>query len=472
MSDIFSKLSFRNSSPLGQILLLAGISFLTILPMVFIGVFKGPDTAQHIQFASTYEDSILSGDLYPSWGGNENSGYGSVSVRFYPPIFSFLFGLAHILTGDWQAALWIVNLLFTLIGGVGCFLLAKEFIQKEFAFFAGVIFILMPYHLSEIHINSFYAEYAGCSILAFSFLFVTRICRNNHPIDVLGLAVSFALLILTHIPSAVIGSLGLFVYALALMIEKKEFRLNFVKLSNAAVFGLAATSFYWLRFISEMDWFRSTRFVTDGTFDYSEHFLLTIPSDKVFGIWYNNQILIAVVLLVICSAVARSRMAKRQSPAGLTPMYVIFAFSVFMMTPISKPLWMFIPYLSKVQFVWRWQVVTCIVGAVLISAGIKPLLSFFKDASNWKTPLYLMTVFSILFASSAYFKIVSKYKKDYIPTGEFNAWAERQSRSMGPYYFWTPVTTRDAFMIKDKVVVPGRAVKILVQKPDETVFSV
>ena len=92
-----------------NIFILALISFLTLLPMIFIGVFEGPDTSQHIQFASTYETALLSGDVFPSWGANENFGYGSVGVRFYPPIFSILIALAHALTDNWHTSIWLVK---------------------------------------------------------------------------------------------------------------------------------------------------------------------------------------------------------------------------------------------------------------------------------------------------------------------------------------------------------------------------
>lgn len=451
-----------------NIFILALLSFLTLLPMIFIGVFEGPDTSQHIQFASTYETAFHSGDFFPSWGANENFGYGSVGVRFYPPIFSILFAFAHALTDNWHTAISLVNLLFTLIGGIGVYLLGREFERDSCALLAGIVFILMPFHLSEIHINSFYAEYAGCSLLPFPFLFVTRICNKNRLLDVFGLAGSFSVLLLTHVPSTVIASIGLLIYSL-LIIPKKRFLITFLKLANAAVFALAATSFYWMKVLTEIDWFRNTKLVTDQTFDYNEHFLLTIPSDKVFGIWYNNQILIAVILLVICSLIGMKIGERTPNLGNLRGVIVLFFFSVFMMTPLSYPIWMLIPYLKEVQFPWRWQVVTCVMGSVIIAVGIQPFLKLVKSQRSWRRPFALLAFVSILFGISPFFKIASKYRRDYIPAGKFNAWSEEKTKSLGFEYFWTITTNKNAFLIKERVTAP-RLTKIIKWEPTERIF--
>src|SRR3954470_12575936 len=102
----------------GRVRLLAFVfvSLLFVAPTYFLGVYDGPDIPQHFQFADTFERAILSGDIYPSWADHENLGYGSVGVRFYPPIFSVVLALAHIITNNWHAAICLVFFCFSLIG--------------------------------------------------------------------------------------------------------------------------------------------------------------------------------------------------------------------------------------------------------------------------------------------------------------------------------------------------------------------
>src|SRR5437588_9661638 len=79
---------------------------------------------------------------------------------------------------------------------------------------AGILYALAPYRLNEVYQASLLSEYAACSILPFAFAFVERICRKKSKYDVFGLAGSYGLLILTHLPLTVIGSLSLALYAL------------------------------------------------------------------------------------------------------------------------------------------------------------------------------------------------------------------------------------------------------------------
>src|SRR5258708_158472 len=122
----------------------AAISVLVILPIVFLGLHNSTDLNQHIQFASTFYHSILAGDYYPSWSVEENFGYGSVGLRFYPPLFQFLLGLARIAVGDWLSAICIVLLIFSFAGCLGVYLWAREFVSAKEAAVAAFVFLFIP----------------------------------------------------------------------------------------------------------------------------------------------------------------------------------------------------------------------------------------------------------------------------------------------------------------------------------------
>ena len=200
-------------------------------------------------------------------------------------------------------------------------------------------------------------------------------------------------------------------------------------------------------------------------------FYSPIPSDKVFGIWYNNQILIAVILLVICALIGRKFGKGVPDLGNFRGVIVLFFFSVFMMTPLSTPIWMLFPYLKEVQFPWRWQVVTCAMGSVIIAVGARPFLKLFKLQGTWRTPLTLFAFVSILFGISPFFKIASKYRRGYIPASEFNTWSKEKTKTLGFEYFWTIKTNKNAFSIKKRVTTP-RATKIIEWESAERVFRV
>lgn len=78
-----------------------------MLPMAFMGIPDGYDLMQHIRFAEVYHDSILAGNFFPSWGADDNLGFGSIGIRYYPPVAYFILALTKIVTGNWYDSFWI-----------------------------------------------------------------------------------------------------------------------------------------------------------------------------------------------------------------------------------------------------------------------------------------------------------------------------------------------------------------------------
>jgi hypothetical protein len=445
----------------------AGISVLVILPIIFLGLHDSTDLYQHIQFASTFYHSILSGDYYPSWSGEENFGYGSVGLRFYPPLFQFLLGLSRVVTGNWLWAIFVVLLLFSVAGVLGVFLWAKEFVSEIEAAIAAAVFALMPYQLSQIYTSAFYAQFCAISILPFSFLFVTKICREGRLNYVVGLAISLSIAVLTNLPAAVIGCLSLLLYSTALL-TRQNLRSSVIKLGFGIVLALAVTSFYWLRMYPELELFRNTQFWADQTFNWREHFLLTQPSKVVFGIWFNNHTLITTILLAICGLVGLSHSSRSK----LRPVVILFFVAVFMMTPLSLPLWLYIPYLTEVQFPERWQIITSATGAIILAGGAPRFVASLRDHVSIKNPKLFLAVLTLIAVVTVFQQLLPRYYKNLIPAGGFNGWCENDINSLGFEFFWTLQAKKEAFAITDKIIAPGRSADITEWKPGERVFHI
>ena len=456
--DIFSKLTELANSKY-RLFILLGASVLTLLPMIFIGVYNGGDLYQHAQFGTTFQSAISSGDFYPSWAANENLGYGGLGVRFYPPLTPFLWAVTRIISGDWHTATWTTFLFFTVVGSIGTYQWAKEFVSSSKAVWAGLIFILMPYHLIEIHNASMYAEFAGCSVITFSFLFVTRICRRGNFFDVIGLGVSYGILILTHLPSSVIGSLALFLYALTLIFQNKIWS-TIIKLFISVLLGILASSIYWTRMAFEQSWMRNTKFWKDSHFDYHFNFLITSPWFDNRQLWFFNLILISFLILVLFSIFSLYLDKNHKTKNNLRGVAIIFLFSVFMTTSLSQPIWSVTPFLHEVQFPWRWLTITSISGAVLIAAGIEPVRKLYFQSKNWKIIIQSFISVTLVLFSAIFILIVIEFQLTHIPAREFDNWIIEKSQSMGAEWFWTTDAKEEVFMVKDKVIVADREVNI------------
>ncbi len=471
MSDKQNQLTadfFRSEySRLSLIILL---SILIISPFMIFGIYNGVDLPYHFQLAETFYRAIPFGDFYPSWGADENLGYGNPAVRFYPPITPFLLALTNLVTGNWHLAATLNLFLYTLIGGLGAYLWAKEFYVPRQAVWAGLIFIVMPYRLSEIYDGFVFAEYAGGAVLPFCFLFITRICRRGTMADVLGLSVSFAVLILTHLPLTVIGSICFALYSI-LMLPKSAVLKSLFRLASAVVFSLAATSFYWIKIIYEMSWIRNTKLRTDFDFDYAHNFLLTSPwfGEKVM--WYLNLVLITT--FVSATGFYLLNRLEKDVTGRLRKVFILFLFTTAMTVFISKPVWMLIPFLPEVQFPWRWLSVVSVCGSVIAASGLMHFVNEMNQPlSENKNPLSKLTgsiCIFLLFSTICLTWI--GYIANYIPANQFEGWVQKTVNSKGCDYWWTKNAKEETFSVKDKVIAGQRSFKIQVWKAYEKIID-
>src|SRR6266850_8020715 len=180
---------------------------IVLLPLIIWGFPEGADLINHYPFGPPFFESIRNGRFYPGWLAESNSGFGDARFRLYPPGLYYLLAGAHLLAG-WYWASILAFVLLTITGGLGVYLWARNSFSAKIAMWAGIIYVIAPYHLNEFYQASLLSEYAACSVLPFIFAFIERVCRRNSMFDVAGLGTFYALLILTSLPLTVIGSLA------------------------------------------------------------------------------------------------------------------------------------------------------------------------------------------------------------------------------------------------------------------------
>jgi len=223
------------------VIILAGI--VALIPLIFWGIPSGGDFANHYRFALPFYDSLRGGHLYPGWLAESNYGFGDARFRFYPPGLYYVLALLKMLMG-WYSASVLAFMLLSVMGGLGTYFWARGSYPAKVAMWAGVIYTIAPYHLNQLYQASLLSEYAACAVLPFVFAFVERVCRRRRSVDIGGLAAAYALLVLTHLPLTVIGSLSVLVYALFLL-RRDRLWSTVARLAVGVAAGLAASAFFW-----------------------------------------------------------------------------------------------------------------------------------------------------------------------------------------------------------------------------------
>jgi uncharacterized membrane protein len=344
------------------------VSVVAIVPALVFGIPSNRDLSNHFRFALPFYDAIAHGNFYPGWLAESNGGYGDPSFRFYPPALYYLLSLFRFVTGEWYVATLLTFALVAIAGGLGIYFWARTVLPSSQAIWAGLIYALAPYHLNQLYQATMLAEWAGSAVLPFVFAFLERICAQGRRRDVAGFAACYAVLVLTHLPLTVIGSMALVVYAL-MRVEAGRRMETWAKLAGAAALGLCASSIYWVTMVSEMRWIGINQIDHDASVDYRFNFLLSTFSPENMNVWWMN-ILLLMTLLLAAPIAFLLRRSVRGDRRALRPVAVLTGAGLFMALPLSRPIWNLLSPLQQTQFPWRWLAIVSLGLSVLTAAAI------------------------------------------------------------------------------------------------------
>ncbi len=443
-----------------DIFLLLCISAAIVLPIYFNGIPNGNDLPQHYQFALTYKAAVADGSIYPGWSADSNSGYGDVGIRFYPPFSYYCLVAAEAVTGNWYDASVLMFGLWFFIGGSGVYLWARESFSPNASLLAAACYIVAPYHVNQIFNAFTYAEFAAASILPFCFLFVTRICRHGRKIDILLLGLSYALLVLTHLPMTVIGSICLLAYSIAsLRIDRIR---TIFRLGASVGLGLLASSFYWVRMATELAFVNhSTDTFRSAAYDFHSNFLAAFlyvsPRDyDERSLWFSDLMLLVTLCLFLPGI---SFVLYRWRRAELEPLkasIITICVAIFFATPLSLPIWEHFVSLQQIQFPWRWLAAISLMSCFLAAGTWKIIADAFK--SN-KRPVAILAagllIACCVFTATQIIKpAVYTSRQEF--TGRIDSLAHAKS-----YDCWWPVWAQESALEQnEKVLADGRNVHI------------
>jgi 6-pyruvoyl-tetrahydropterin synthase related domain len=440
--------------------LVAIVAALAVLPIMIFGIPNGADLPNHLRFALPFYESLQAGHFHPGWLAESNYGLGDPRFIFYPPGLYYLLSAWRMLTGEWYSASILTFIVLSVTGGLGAYFWARTVFDSRIAMWAGILYVLAPYRLNELYQASLLSEYAACSILPFVFAFVERVIKRRRISDVAGLGASYALLILTHLPTAVIGSIALAIYALLRVYAKKarsgqplnSLRENVLaplgRLVLGVILGLAASSFFWTSMLSELSWIKGSASDPNPYYDYRLNFLFSPSALTNRNTWYGNILALAAIgFLLPGIAFIVGSFKRDKSNRALNAALVLLLLTFLMATSLSQPVWAVIPKLSEVQFPWRWLSITSLMGALAFAGSIPKWKERFRAKLRPRDfAVALAFALSLVFTGT---QIIQE--GDYIDRAKFEPMAH-DVRGAVSFKDWLPVSARD-FMNVQKMSV-------------------
>ncbi|MCM8776260.1 MAG: 6-pyruvoyl-tetrahydropterin synthase-related protein [Candidatus Omnitrophica bacterium] len=335
-----------------NVLILLSASVWACRNLLYEGFHQGHDLSIELVRLAEYTQALKDGQVPVRWSANLYGGYGSPIFNFFPPLFltlAALFklsGLSLIVATKWTI------FIFTLFGGLGMYLLAKEFYGERGSIFCASLYLLAPYHLVDIYVRNAFSEYSAMMIVPFVFYSLTLILKNKNPSPASNflLITSGTLLCLSHNLSLMMYGPILIAYALfGMTLYQNPGRIKNLVTSGLAIFCLSA--FYMLPLIFEQK-FIQTQWLTAEQFQ--AHRNLFGP-DLLFSLNHWGSILPygAILLSLSLLLLIRRKDLSRVLLAKLALFGIFLGGLIFLMMPVSERLWEEIDFLKIFQFPWR-----------------------------------------------------------------------------------------------------------------------
>jgi hypothetical protein len=375
-----------------------------MLPVFVKGFPAGFDAVRHYRWTAQFIDALLDGAFYPRWLPAANEGQGSPVPLYYPPLPFYISSAFSIVFGSTLNAIALSCWLALAVSGLTMYALARSVLSSNFSFAAAAFYMLAPYHILDLYQGSSVSEFWAFVWPPLLLCSISRIHKGARLSGVAYLALGYALLILTHVPVALLTTIALVIFSLSL--TRKHGTL--VRVAFGGSLGAGAAAIFLVPVLFE------TRYVwLFFKFDYRDYFLFEhlraaltstrFPVDSSLYTYLLDTDLVAVgpfVLFLVGSVLAwinwRSAKAGKQDSRWNNvslAIWVVTSFSLLMTTRLSAPIWRITPGLSFLFYPWRWLVIESL-GAALVAALAMGAL---KGELKWRVLKMGALVLAVIF---------------------------------------------------------------------------
>jgi hypothetical protein len=352
----------------GPTLLVVAVSFLVIVPFLFLGNPSGHDFEFHMFSWMEVVGQWKQGIVYPRWASLSHWGYGEARFLFYPPLSWNLGALLGAIL-PWRMAPGAYIWTALSAAGFSMFLLARRWMPRREAMFAAVLYTANPYHLVIVYWRSALAELLASCLLPLLLLCVLSLADGRRR-SIIPLSLIIAASWLTNGPSAVMVNYSVALLALVIATVKRRPRI-LVMAGVAVVLGGLLPSFYLLPAAYEQRWVNLSEVFAPGVRPQDNFVFTTLADvDHNHFNWLVSTVAVAeiVVVFIALSVTAKLRRAQR---AVWWALATWAAAATLLMLPFTTVFWEHLPKLRFVQLPWRWLLCLNVAFAIFVTAAFR-----------------------------------------------------------------------------------------------------
>jgi hypothetical protein len=370
-------------------LFVTGLATIAMMPVLSHGLPPIEDAFAHYRWASGYIEALSEGTIYPRWLPNPNYGAGSPAMNYYPPLPFYVVAAFTLLTGSTLKAMALGCWLSLALSGATMYVFARSLISHKWSLLAAALYVLAPYHLMDLYQRASLSEFWAFTWIPLVLYSARRVATGGGWRSVSLLAISYALLLFTHVLSAFAITLILPVYILFMTRDLRQIAMA----AAGLVMGAGLSAIFLVPLILERDYVRLHRI---NLSKYLRFFLVEnlpaalkagpLPAGQEAEFFYQYpdyylfeaSVLLAIALLALAALFVWGRRGG-DSPRDtkvvvMRAVWVVTLVCLFMTTRLSAPIWSVVPGLPYMQFPFRWLVIA--------SAGISLL-----TAATWSAAI-------------------------------------------------------------------------------------
>lgn len=346
------------------------VGFVVCLPLIWGGLpTTSDDAVWHVIYFDNFATQFFSGEIYPRWLYLTNGGLGGPTFFFYQPMSYYIASIFRPLPISTIHQLGLASSLGVILSGITSFLWLREISSPRAALVGSLFYLILPYPVAhDVYVRAAFGEAFAFVWMPLAMLAVVRISRGSTK-AVIGLAFSYGMLCMTHLPITVIFSPVLIFY-IAFSSEKGTFLRNFAKTLAGVTLGAGMAAAYIIPAVAYQNHVYLNE-MKEGSFFFG-NWLMTRDLAIYGSMKYFQLTAEVVIATLVCTIVGSLDSDSRQRQTLIFWSTVAMA-SVVMTLYISYPVWSAITVLQSLQFPWRFNAIASLAIVALIAFSLSTL---------------------------------------------------------------------------------------------------
>jgi hypothetical protein len=332
-----------------------GICIPLMLPFLIRGYFPTHDGEWAVVRLAEMHRELKDVQIPPRWAGYLNHGYGYPLFLFTYPFPYYLAEILHVFRFGLVDSVKLVFIISILGSALAMYGFGKKLWGINGALLSTIVYIYAPYRIANLYVRGSLGESLATVFFPLLFLQMWQIIETPKRIPIIISGVTLAAFILTHNAMAILFLPFLLGWTGWLLVRFTKTIQHIKAVASVYILGLALSATFWLPALMEKKYIALSAIPLA---DKLEHFMTLSElwsNHWTFGI--RPPLSLGMIHLLIFGLSILGLFwvpkVKKQLRWGFIGFFLVaIVVSIFMLLPLSLPLWR-LPLFKEIDFPWR-----------------------------------------------------------------------------------------------------------------------